>query len=90
MMISIIGLGYVGLPLALCLSDHYKVIGYDIDNNRVSSLKQGIDKNLELNSDFIKSKILSYTSDPEDIRSALTYIIAVSYTHLTLPTNREV
>ena len=76
-MISIIGLGYVGLPLALCLSDHYKVIGYDIDNNRVSSLKQGIDKNLELNSDFIKSKILSYTSDPEDIRSALTYIIAV-------------
>ena len=77
MMISIIGLGYVGLPLALCLSDHYKVIGYDIDNNRVSSLKQGIDKNLELNSDFIKSKILSYTSDPEDIRSALTYIIAV-------------
>ena len=77
MMISIIGLGYVGLPLALCLSDHYKVIGYDIDNNRVSSLKQGIDKNLELNSDFIKSKILSYTSDPEDIRSASTYIIAV-------------
>ena len=77
MMISIIGLGYVGLPLALCLSDHYKVIGYDIDNNRVSSLKQGIDKNLELNSDFIKSKTLSYTSDPEDIRSASTYIIAV-------------
>lgn len=76
-MISIIGLGYVGLPLALCLSDHYKVIGYDIDNNRVSSLKQGIDKNLELNSDFIKSKTLSYTSDPEDIRSASTYIIAV-------------
>ena len=77
MMISIIGLGYVGLPLALCLSDHYKVIGYDNDNNRVSSLKQGIDKNLELNSDFIKSKTLSYTSDPEDIRSASTYIIAV-------------
>ena len=76
-MISIIGLGYVGLPLALCLSDHYKVIGYDIDNNRVSSLKQGIDKNLELNSDFIKSKILSYTSNAEDIRDASTYIIAV-------------
>ena len=76
-MISIIGLGYVGLPLALCLSDHYKVIGYDVDKNRVSSLKQGIDKNLELNSDFIQSKNLSYTSNAEDIRDASTYIIAV-------------
>ncbi len=77
MMISIIGLGYVGLPMALCLSDYYKIIGYDIDNNRVTALKQGIDQNLELNSDFIKSKVLSYTSDAEDIQDASTYIIAV-------------
>jgi len=76
-MISIIGLGYVGLPMALCLSDYYKIIGYDIDNNRVTALKQGIDQNLELNSDFIKSKVLSYTSDAEDIQDASTYIIAV-------------
>ena len=62
MMISIIGLGYVGLPLALCLSDHYDIIGYDVDHKRVTSLKRSIDENQEIGSGFIESKALAYTS----------------------------
>lgn len=77
MTISIIGLGYVGLPLALCLSEHYDVIGYDVDHDRVSSLRQGIDSNQELKSDFIRSSVLTYTSDIEHIRNSSVYIIAV-------------
>ena len=77
MTISIIGLGYVGLPLALCLSEQYEVIGYDVDDNRIASLKQGIDSNQELKSDFIRSRVVSYTSHIELIRQASVYIIAV-------------
>ncbi len=76
-MISIIGLGYVGLPLALCLSDHYDIIGYDVDHKRVTSLKRSIDENQEIGSGFIESKALAYTSYASDIQPATIYIIAV-------------
>ena len=77
MTISIIGLGYVGLPLALCLSEHHNVIGYDVDQNRITTLQQGIDTNQELNSEFIRSKNMSCTSKLEEIRDSSVYIIAV-------------
>ena len=51
--ISIIGLGYVGLPLAVAFSKYFKVIGYDISKNRVSQLKSGFDSNKE----FSKKKL---------------------------------
>ena len=41
--IGIIGLGYVGLPLAIAFADHFNVVGYDINQERVSDLNQGID-----------------------------------------------
>ena len=43
--ISVIGLGYVGLPLALMLSKKYKVVGFDINNKRILDLNNGIDNN---------------------------------------------
>jgi UDP-N-acetyl-D-galactosamine dehydrogenase len=46
--ISIIGLGYVGLPLALAFSAHYKVVGYDVNAKRVSELNKGVDSNLDV------------------------------------------
>ena len=46
--IAVLGLGYVGLPLALQLSLSYNVVGYDIDNTRIKELRKGIDKTLEV------------------------------------------
>ena len=47
MKISIIGMGYVGLPLALAVSKRYEVVGYDIDHQRIDELNNGYDKTLE-------------------------------------------
>ena len=47
--ISVIGLGYVGLPLAVEFGKHYKTIGFDINSQRISDLKEGKDRTLELN-----------------------------------------
>ena len=46
--IAVIGLGYVGLPLALAFSKHYKVVGYDVNETRVSSPQRGIDCYLDV------------------------------------------
>ena len=53
--IAIIGLGYVGLPLAVAFAKKYKVIGFDINAERISELKNGVDATLEVASDELKS-----------------------------------
>mgnify|MGYP001425153926 CR=1 FL=1 len=54
--ICVIGLGYVGLPLACEFARKYKTIGYDLNATRVTELKKGIDKGLEVDKEFILSK----------------------------------
>ena len=74
--IAIIGVGYVGLPLALSLAKfHPKVLGYDIDNERVSELNSGFDRNNNLKN-VIPSN-LEFTVDLARIERATTYIITV-------------
>lgn len=76
--LAIIGLGYVGLPLALAFSKKREVIGFDINNNRINELKSGIDKNREFqNKDILNSKLLKLTFDKNDLMSANCYIITV-------------
>ena len=58
--IAIIGLGYVGLPLAVEFSTKYNVIGFDTNQKRINDLKSGIDKTLEIKSEDLK-KIMQYT-----------------------------
>ena len=53
--IGIIGLGYVGLPLARLLASKYPVIGYDINKNRIDELNNGIDSTLEVSETLLKS-----------------------------------
>jgi len=80
MKISIIGLGYVGLPLACAFSESYKVVGFDISTNRVSELKKFHDKTLELSIEQLKiadSNGIMYTSNTEDISDSNIYIITV-------------
>tara|TARA_Y100000996_G_scaffold382360_1_gene337505 strand:+ start:27 stop:1307 length:1281 start_codon:yes stop_codon:yes gene_type:complete len=74
----IIGLGYVGLPLALEFAKKRDIVGYDINEKRVTDLKIGIDKNLEFNKNHLKtSKHLKFTSNEEDLKSANCYIVTV-------------
>ena len=76
--ICIVGLGYVGLPLVLEFSKNHKVIGFDLDSNRISSLVDGIDLSGEedLQEKDVSTNI-SFTSKVENISLADVYIVAV-------------
>ena len=76
--IGVIGLGYVGLPLAVEFGKLTKVIGYDKNSKRISSLKRFKDKNKELSKkEIIRSKYLKFTDNFENLREANFYIITV-------------
>ncbi len=76
--LAVIGLGYVGLPLALEFSKKKLVIGFDINKKRIQELKSGIDKNLEFNKEqLLISSQLNFTNNEEDLKSANCFIITV-------------
>ena len=76
--LGIIGLGYVGLPLALYFAKNRKVIGFDIKKKRIEELNSGIDKNLESSKEeFQNSKQLNFTSNDQDLKQANCFIITV-------------
>jgi len=76
--LGIIGLGYVGLPLALEFSKNRKVIGFDLKKNRIEELNSGIDKNLESSKEEIQnSKQLNFTNNVEDLKYANCFIVTV-------------
>jgi len=74
----IVGLGYVGLPLAVAFGETRPTIGFDINTNRVEELRKGYDHTRECLEDELKAaKHLTYTNELNDIQDANTYIIAV-------------
>ncbi len=75
--IAIIGLGYVGLPLSIALSEHYSVIGFDINSTRIESLHRHIDLNREIPTSILQSSKIQFTNNKEDLKKANIYIIAV-------------
>ena len=75
--IAVIGLGYVGLPIALEYAKHVPVIGFDIKADRVELMKKGIDPSNELDADDFKNRDIHFTCDIEDLRQAHYYIVAV-------------
>ena len=76
--LAVIGLGYVGLPLAVEFGKKYKVIGFDIHQKRIDELKEGYDRTLEVEKEELQSaKVLSYTTNLEDLRVAQIYIVTV-------------
>jgi UDP-N-acetyl-D-galactosamine dehydrogenase len=76
--IAIIGLGYVGLPLAAEFGKHRPVIGFDIDVNRISELVAGQDRTLEVSPEELSQSVhLQYSADIDDLRSATIYIVTV-------------
>jgi UDP-N-acetyl-D-glucosamine/UDP-N-acetyl-D-galactosamine dehydrogenase len=78
--IGILGLGYVGLPLAVEFSSKYNVVGYDIDNKRINELNASIDKTFEVDSQLLKNALnssLEITSKTTMLKDCNIYIITV-------------
>ena len=88
MKITVIGLGYVGLPLARLFATKYAVVGFDVNPNRIEELRNGNDKTLEVSEELLKTVIISknpqknekglfFTADSEDIKDSNIYIVTV-------------
>ena len=78
MKISIIGLGYVGLPLAVEFGKKYDVLGFDINKERIAELENGYDRTLEVDEQNLKSSArLKFSSNKEDLKSCDIFIVTV-------------
>lgn len=75
--IGLVGLGYVGMPLAAALAETYKVIGFDINSRRIEELKSGKDHTHEVSPKELANPNLSFTDKVEDLKKATFIIIAV-------------
>ena len=75
--IAVVGLGYVGLPLALEFSKRFTVIGFDLNEERIAELQSGKDRTNEENDDLINAKDILFTANPLDLKESNFYIITV-------------
>jgi UDP-N-acetyl-D-galactosamine dehydrogenase len=75
--IVVVGLGYVGLPLAVALARSFAVTGLDIDERRIGELKKGVDRTREVESETLASSSLRLTGDPSECAGADVYIVTV-------------
>ncbi|CUU10547.1 UDP-N-acetyl-D-galactosamine dehydrogenase [Armatimonadetes bacterium GBS] len=75
--VAIVGLGYVGLPLAVGFAKHLRTIGYDVSHERVAELQQGYDRNGETPEHELRQPSLIFTSDPSLLREADVIIVTV-------------
>jgi UDP-N-acetyl-D-glucosamine/UDP-N-acetyl-D-galactosamine dehydrogenase len=74
---AVLGLGYVGLPIALEFAKHMRVIGFDIKPERIDLMRQGIDPSNELDSSDFEGRDIFFTADPENLKQAQFFIVAV-------------
>ena len=75
--IAVIGLGYVGLPIALEFAKHFSVIGFDINPSRIKMMQEGIDPSKEIAAKSFENKDILFTSNQKDLATAHFHIIAV-------------
>ncbi|WP_424236926.1 nucleotide sugar dehydrogenase [Bhargavaea ginsengi] len=75
--IAVVGLGYVGLPVAVAFGEKHHVIGFDINPNRIETLKAGEDYTNEVETEDLKEANIDFTNDPEKLKSADFIIVAV-------------
>lgn len=75
--ISVIGLGYVGLPVAVAFGRQHRVIGFDINQDRIEELLRGHDRTLEVSGEDLTAADIHFTSKPQDLRGADFHIVAV-------------
>ena len=75
--IAIVGLGYVGLPLAVCFARKFDVIGFDIDQGRISELERNHDRTREVAEETLEKSTLGFSCEAEDLRTADVIIVTV-------------
>jgi len=75
--LALIGLGYVGMPIAVAFSKKLNVIGYDLNAEKIALYKSGVDPTNEVGDDAIKACSVEFTSDPSDLRRAKFFVVAV-------------
>ena len=75
--IGIIGLGYVGLPLALALAEKHTVLGYDTNKERVASLQKGVDNTKEIPTEEIQAVSIHFFDQPQALKHCSIYIVTV-------------
>lgn len=75
--LAVIGLGYVGLPIALAFAKKIKVIGFDINDARLEKMRQGIDPSGELEAEAFEGSDIEFTSDLNVLKKASFYVVAV-------------
>ncbi len=75
--IAVVGLGYVGLPLAVAFAKKVEVIGFDLSEQKIDQYKKGVDITCEVGDQAIKNSSVNFTSNQEDLNNAMFYIVAV-------------
>jgi UDP-N-acetyl-D-galactosamine dehydrogenase len=76
--LAVLGLGYVGLPLAVAFAEHCEVVGFDINPDRVAELSRGEDRTLEVTPEELKAaKRMSFSSDAADLKACNVFIVTV-------------
>ena len=75
--VAVVGLGYVGLPIAVAFGKRQRVIGFDINKIKIAELQKGLDRTGEVSSVDLKASQVTYTSEPSDLKAADFIIVAV-------------
>lgn len=75
--ISLVGLGYVGLPIAVAFAKKINVVGFDISEEKIHQYKNGIDSTKEVGNETVKNTTIKFTSNPADLKKAKFHIVAV-------------
>ena len=75
--IALVGLGYVGMPIAVAFAKKVKVIGFDLNTEKIEAYKSGKDATKEVGDEAIKTSTVQFTSDPADLKKAKFHIVAV-------------
>ena len=75
--LSLVGLGYVGMPIAVEFAKHVKVVGYDLNEAKIEQYRQGIDPTNEVGSEAVAASTVEFTADPAKLEEARFHIVAV-------------
>ena len=75
--IAVVGLGYVGLPLAVHLAAHFDIVGFDLRTDRIKELQSGFDRTLEVEEHQLRQAAIQYTDDPGELTGCRVIIVAV-------------
>ncbi len=75
--ISLVGLGYVGMPIAVAFAKKVKVVGFDLNAEKISLYKSGVDPTKEVGDEVIKNTAVEFTADPSKLKEAKFHIVAV-------------